>query len=115
VAAHEAVERSGQDPLARSPLLHLELLLHAARIAEGSREPGEFVHACRQLVADIVAGTGLARTSGGPFAPHQLAAILLAMEDGLRLHRLIDPDGTPAASFVRSLGVLQAAFRGGQD
>jgi hypothetical protein len=111
VAALQAVDRSGQDPLGRSPLLHLELLLHAARTAERRREPGEFLQARRQLISDIVEGIGLASTSGGPFDPQQLAAMLLAMEDGFRFHRLIDPDATPADSFVRSLSVLRAALR----
>jgi AcrR family transcriptional regulator len=111
VAALAAVDRSGQDPLGRSPALHVELLLHSARTGERGQETAGFLQARRQLIADIVEGTGLASTSGGPFDPQQLAAILLAMEDGFRLHRLIDPDTTPADSFLRSLGVLQAAFR----
>jgi AcrR family transcriptional regulator len=111
VAALQAVDRSEQDPLGRAPHLHLDLLLHAARTAERRPEPSEFLQARRQLVADIVEGTGLSRTSGGPFDPQQLAAMLLAMEDGFRLHRLIDPDTTPADSFLRSLSVLQAALR----
>ena len=44
--------------------------------------------------------------------PEQVAAMLLAMEDGFRLHRLIDPDGTPPDSFVQSLGLLQRALSG---
>ncbi len=110
IAALQAVDRSEQDPLGRSPLLHLELLLHEARAGEHRPEPGEFLRARRQLIADIVEGTGLASTRGGPFDPRQLAAMLLAMEDGFRLHRLIDPATTPADSFLRSLSVLQTAF-----
>ncbi len=115
MAALQAVDRSEQDPLGRSPLLHIELLLHTARAAERSREPGELLQARRRLIADIVEGIGLASTSGGPFDPQQLAAMLLAMEDGFRLHRLIDPDATPADSFLRSLGVLQTALQPAQD
>jgi AcrR family transcriptional regulator len=114
LAALQEVDRSEQDPLGRSPLLHLELLLYAARAAEHRPEPGEFLQARRQLISDIVEGIGLASTRGGPFDPRQLAAMLLAMEDGFRLHRLIDPDATPADSFLRSLSVLQAAFRPAQ-
>ena len=33
--------------------------------------------------------------------------MLLALEDGFRLHRLIDPDTTPADSFVRAVTELQ--------
>jgi hypothetical protein len=38
------------------------------------------------------------------------SAILLAMEDGFRLHRLIDPETTPADSFLRAIGELQRAM-----
>ncbi len=37
-------------------------------------------------------------------------AIVLAMEDGFRLHRLIDPETTPADSFLRAIGDLQRAM-----
>jgi AcrR family transcriptional regulator len=108
VAALTASDRTRQDPLGRSPLLHLELMLHAAR---AGGDAAEFLRARRRLIADIVEGTGLAGPADGPFDPGQLAAMLLAMEDGFRLHRLIDPDATPADSFVRSLTVLQAALK----
>ena len=88
IAALRAVDRSGQDPLGRSPLLHLELLLYAARTARHRQEPGEFLRARRRLIADIVAGTGLAGAGSGLPGPEQLAAMLLAMEDGFRLHQL---------------------------
>jgi hypothetical protein len=58
-----------------------------------------------------VEGIGLGTASGGPFDPPQLAAMLLAMEDGFRLHRLIDPVATPADSFLRALEVLRAVVR----
>ena len=111
LAAMHAVDRSGQDPLGRSPLLHVELLMHAARAAGRRPGPAQVLAARRQVVADIAEGIGLAATSGGPFDAGQLAAILLAMEDGFRLHRLIDPDSTPPDSFLRALDVLRAAFR----
>jgi AcrR family transcriptional regulator len=113
VAALAAADRSEQDPLGRSPLLHLELVLYAARAAERRPELAEFLHARRRLVVDIVEGTELTRNLGADIDPDQLAKMLLAMEDGFRLHRLIDPDGTPADSFVQSLGVLQRALSGG--
>ena len=37
--------------------------------------------------------------------------MLLALEDGFRLHRLIDPDSTPADSFLRAVGELQKLTR----
>ena len=111
MAALRAVDRSGQDPLGRSPLLHLELLLYAARTARHRQEPGDFLRARRRLIADIVAGIGLAGPENGLPDPEQLAAMLLAMEDGFRLHQLIDPGSTPPDSFVRSVAALQEAFR----
>jgi hypothetical protein len=39
-----------------------------------------------------------------------VGAILLALDDGFRLHRLIDPETTPADSFVRAAGDLQRAI-----
>jgi AcrR family transcriptional regulator len=115
MAALRAVDRGEQDPLGRSPLLHLELLMYAARTGRRGKEPGEFLRARRQVIADIVEGIGLAKSGGGLPDPGQLAAMLLAMEDGFRLHQLIDQDGTPPDSFLRSLSALQEAFRAAQD
>src|SRR6266446_1659712 len=75
--------RSRRDPLGRSPLLH--------------------------MVTEIVETT--ARHSGRVFPnPAWIGAILLALEDGFRLHRLIDPETTPADSFIRAAGNLQRAI-----
>jgi hypothetical protein len=35
---------------------------------------------------------------------------LLALEDGFRLHRLIDPETTPSDSFLRAITDLQKAM-----
>jgi hypothetical protein len=35
---------------------------------------------------------------------------VLALEDGFRLHRLIDPETTPSDSFLRAIGDLQRAM-----
>ena len=47
----------------------------------------------------------------GGFPGHQVEhardGILLALEDGFRLHRLIDPETTPADGFLRAIGDLQ--------
>ena len=110
VAALAAADRSEQDPLGRSPLLHLELILHTARAAERRPELTEFLQARRRLIVDIVKGTELEGSLATGIDPEQVAAMLLAMEDGFRLHRLIDPDGTPPDSFVQSLSLLQRAL-----
>jgi hypothetical protein len=109
------MDRSEQDPLGRSPLLHLELILHTARAAERRPELTEFLQTRRRLIVDIVKGTELAGSPGAAIDPEQVAAMLLAMEDGFRLHRLIDPNGTPPDSFVQSLSVLQRTLSGGES
>jgi AcrR family transcriptional regulator len=113
VGALMAMDRSEQDPLGRSPLLHMELILYTARAAEHRPELTEFLQARRRLIVDIVKGTELAGRLGTAVDPEQVAAMLLAMEDGFRLHRLIDPNGTPPESFVQSLSLLQRALSGG--
>ena len=65
----------------------------------------------RGLVADIAAGTlGLDRADPDI---DQLGVILVALEDGLRLHRLIDPATTAEDAFYDALEALQRlAVRG---
>jgi AcrR family transcriptional regulator len=111
MVALQAVDRSTQDPLGRSPLLHLELLLYAARAVERRQDLAVFLEARRQIIVDIVEGTGLAEAQNGTLEADQLAAMLLAMEDGFRLHQLIDPKGTPPDSFLKSINRLQHALR----
>ena len=53
---------------------------------------------------------GEERGKNGAPNPAWTAAILLALEDGFRLHRLIDPETTPADSFLRAIGDLQRAI-----
>jgi AcrR family transcriptional regulator len=103
------VERSPQDPLGRSPLLHMELILFVARAEKRRPELAKRLRARRQMVTEIVDTT--AKHSGRNFRdPAWVAAILLALEDGFRLHRLIDPESTPSDSFVRAAGDLQRAI-----
>jgi AcrR family transcriptional regulator len=78
LAALRTAERSRHDPLGRAPLLQ----------------------ARRALVAEILAGVDIAD-------PAWASALLLALEDGFRLHRLIDPESTPADSFFRAVAELQ--------
>jgi AcrR family transcriptional regulator len=103
VAALRAMDRSTQDPLGRSPLLHIELVLYAARSAGRRPELIEPLRARRQVVADIVRATAGATD----LDPDRVGAMLVAMEDGFRVHRLIDPDSTPADSFLLAVTDLQ--------
>jgi AcrR family transcriptional regulator len=105
IAALGASDRNRRDPLGRAPLLHIELILFAARSERRRPELAKRLRARRALVAEILAGVGLGD-------PAQGSAMLLALEDGFRLHRLIDPVSTPADSFMRSLSELQKLRRG---
>ncbi|HEY2246508.1 MAG TPA: TetR/AcrR family transcriptional regulator [Bradyrhizobium sp.] len=109
IAAFRNLDRSRQDPLGRSPLLHMEMILFVARAEKRRPELAKRLRARRQMVTEIVDTT--ARHSGRHFPnPAWVGTILLALEDGFRLHRLIDPDTTPADSFVHAIGDLQQAI-----
>ena len=105
--AFKRMDRSQQDPLGRSPLLHMEMILFAARAEKRRPELAKRLRARRKLIADIVETT--LKDSGRPASvnPAWTAAVVLALEDGFRLHRLIDPETTPADSFMRALSDLR--------
>ena len=100
IAALGVSDRNRRDPLGRAPLLHIELILFAARSERRRPELAKRLRARRALVAEILSGIGLRDPAWG-------SAMLLALEDGFRLHRLIDPSSTPADSFVRAISELQ--------
>src|ERR1700761_2981055 len=104
------MDRSKQDPLGRAPLLHMEMILYVARAEKRRPELAKRLRARRKLVADIVETT--LENTGRPPAlnPAWTAAIVLALEDGFRLHRLIDPDTTTADSFLRAVSDLRRAM-----
>ena len=107
--ALKSMDRSRQDPLGRSPLLHMEMILFVARAEKRRPELAKRLRARRKLIADIVETT--LKDSGRPASlnPSWTAAVVLALEDGFRLHRLIDPETTPADSFWRAIGDLRRA------
>jgi AcrR family transcriptional regulator len=110
IDALKTMDRSRQDPLGRSPLLHMEMILFVARAEKRRPELAKRLRARRKLVADIVE-TALKSSGKNPaMNPTWTAAIVLALEDGFRLHRLIDPETTPADSFLRAIGDLQRAI-----
>jgi AcrR family transcriptional regulator len=101
--ALKTVDRSQQDPLGRSPLLHMEMILFVARAEKRRPELAKRLRARRKLITDIVEIT-LKNSGKNPVLnPTWTGAILLALEDGFRLHRLIDPETTPADSFLRAV------------
>jgi len=110
IDALKTMDRSRQDPLGRSPLLHMEMILYVARAEQRRPELAKRLRARRKLIADIVETT-LKNSGRNPsLNPAWTAAIVLALEDGFRLHRLIDPETTPSDSFLRAIGDLQRAI-----
>jgi AcrR family transcriptional regulator len=110
IEALKTMDRSRQDPLGRSPLLHMEMILYVARAEKRRPELAKRLRARRKLITDIVATASNNNGRNGPLNPTWTGAILLALEDGFRLHRLIDPETTPADSFLRAIGDLQRAM-----
>jgi AcrR family transcriptional regulator len=110
IDALKTMDRSRQDPLGRSPLLHMEMILFVSRAEKRRPELAQRLRARRKLIADIVATTAKNSGRNGVLNPEWAGAVVLAMEDGFRLHRLIDPETTPADSFLRAIGDLQKAI-----
>ncbi|WP_338691249.1 TetR/AcrR family transcriptional regulator [Bradyrhizobium sp. 26S5] len=108
--ALRTMDRSRQDPLGRSPLLHMEMILFVARAEKRRPELAKRLRARRKLIADIVTTTVKNAGRNGALNPEWTGAIVLALEDGFRLHRLIDPETTPADSFLRAITDLQRAI-----
>src|ERR1700740_3487167 len=105
--ALKSMDRSRQDPLGRSPLLHMEMILFVARAEKRRPELAKRLRARRKVISDIVETTARGSGKPGSLNPSWTAAVVLALEDGFRLHRLIDPETTPADSFFRALGDLR--------
>ena len=110
IEALKTMDRSRQDPLGRSPLLHMEMILFVARAEKRRPDLAKRLRARRKLITDIVESTVKSNGKNGALNPTWTGAILLALEDGFRLHRLIDPETTPADSFLRAIGDLQRAI-----
>ena len=104
------MDRSKQDPLGRAPLLHMEMILFVARAEKRRPELAKRLRARRKLVSDIVEPSLKSSGRAAALNPAWTAAIVLALEDGFRLHRLIDPETTPADGFLRAISDLRRAM-----
>ena len=110
IEALKTMDRGRQDPLGRSPLLHMEMILFVARAEKRRPELAKRLRAGRKLIADVIETTAKNSGKDPVLDPAWWGAIVLAMEDGFRLHRLIDPETTPADSFLRAIGDLRRAI-----
>ena len=107
IEAFRNMDRTAQDPLGRSPLLHMEMILFVARAEKRRPELAKRLRARRKLIADIVEATLKSNGRNEALNPPWMASVVLALEDGFRLHRLIDPETTPADSFLRAITDLR--------
>src|ERR1700749_4850853 len=64
IDALKTMDRSKQDPLGRSPLLHMEMILFVARAERRRPELAKRLRARRKLIADIIETA--AKNNGGP-------------------------------------------------
>jgi AcrR family transcriptional regulator len=110
IDALKTMDRSQQDPLGRSPLLHMEMILFVARAEKRRPDLAKRLRARRKLIADIVETTSKNSGSNTIANPAWTGAIVLALEDGFRLHRLIEPETTSSDSFLRAISDLQRAM-----
>jgi hypothetical protein len=103
VAALRTADPDSEDPLDRSPLLHMEMILYVARAAEHRPELAQRLQARRAVIATAT------NQASGPdgYVDPSFAGLLLALEDGCRLHRLIDPATTAEDSFLQAVQSLQ--------
>src|ERR1700704_5063016 len=71
IDALKTMDRSRQDPLGRSPLLHMEMILFVARAEKRRPELAKRLRARRKLIADIVetAAKNNGGTKNGPLNP----------------------------------------------
>jgi AcrR family transcriptional regulator len=111
IAALQSGNRS-DDPLGEMPLLHLELILYAARAEKRRPDLAKRLRARRRLIAEVLAAINQNTKSKTRVDPRWAASLLVALEDGFRLHRLIDPATTPANSFYDSVSRLYRLIQG---
>jgi len=105
-ALREDVGRE-DDPLHRSPLLQIELILHVARTPEHRGALAERLRTMRTLIGEIAVSALRAAGVEREIDVQQAGGLLLAIEDGLRLHRLIDPSSTPSDAFLSAVRLLR--------
>ena len=93
------------DPLHRNPLLQIEIMMHVARTDQHRARVGAHLRQKRQVFGQLVAAS--VDTDALGLDPAQIGLVLVALEDGLRLHRLVDPRSTAEDAFLDALAMLQ--------
>jgi len=112
VEALRAEEHREGDPLHNNPILQIELILHVARKPELRPALAARLRTMRTVIGEISVSSLRAAGLDAPIAVQEVGALLLAIEDGFLLHRLIDPDSTPADAYLDAIAQLQALVLG---
>src|SRR6185436_8242983 len=80
IEALKTMDRNRQDPLGRSPLLHMEMILFVARAEKRRPELAKRLRARRKLIADIVEATLKGNGRNDNLNPPWIASVVLALE-----------------------------------
>lgn len=98
-----------------SPLLDIELLLHALRSPTGRARYVELRRRLREGLAPVVETTLRDFGVEQPIDALGVTTLLLAIEDGILLHSHLDPEAVPPGSYLQVLGDLIEAARTSQQ
>jgi AcrR family transcriptional regulator len=91
-----------------SSLLNFELMLYVIRVPKHRSKVSLMLQEMRTVTGTIVAETMRHAGVTRDIDVEQAGAMLVALEDGFDLHRLIDPDQTPPTAYFTALAELQA-------
>jgi AcrR family transcriptional regulator len=91
------------DPLHQSPIMQLELMLHVSRSTELRPLLARRLRAMRNLVGETALAILTAADVPHDLSQDELGTMLIALEDGLRLHHIFDPATTPDDAFTNTV------------
>src|SRR5260370_22239053 len=83
IDALKTMDRTRQDPLGRSPLLHMEMILFVARAEKRRPDLSKRLRATRTLIADIVETTLKNSGQNGSLNPTRTGPLALPLETPL--------------------------------
>jgi AcrR family transcriptional regulator len=95
------------DPLHNNPLLQIELILHVARVPEQRPALAARLATMRKVIGEMAVSSLRAAGLERQVDVLEVGSLLMAMEDGFLLHRLIDPDATPRDAYFEAVRQLQ--------
>lgn len=113
IQSMESDERRRTDPTKGNGLLYIELVLYALRnpanrprLVERQRRSYDRT---KQILSKIEASAGIAY----PGTLDDLAALILAFDDGVLLHQLVDPDSYRPGQFSDTMAALYGLWTTG--